>query len=114
MWAFDTWLAQTDHGDDSNNVIVGRTRPSSKPAIVFLDFANSMGFDGSWSGSGWRIVRPAPFPALMRRHLDPKLLKDAIGKARAAGRQIAQHARADEVAALLRESGGGPGAGRVT
>jgi hypothetical protein len=80
MWAFDTWLAKTDHGDDSNNVIVARARPSSKPAILFLDFANSMGFDGSWSGAGWRQVRAAPFPALMRRHLDRTLLNAAIGR----------------------------------
>jgi len=80
MWAFDTWLGQTDHGDDSANVIVGRARPSSNPEILFLDFANSTGFDGSWSGTGWRRIAAVSFPALMRRHVDRGLLREAIDR----------------------------------
>jgi hypothetical protein len=46
--------------------------------MLFVDFANSLGFDGSWGRMGWHRITRAPFPALMRRHLDKRLLAETV------------------------------------
>lgn len=38
--------------------------------LVFLDYASSMGADGSWSGNGWLSVEVAPFPRQLLDRLD--------------------------------------------
>src|SRR5262249_17107870 len=75
----DTWLAQTDHGDHPDNVIWGYDpQRLGESAILFLDYANSMGFNGSWVARGWANAQAAPWPPLMLTHLDVTLVQPVI------------------------------------
>jgi len=75
--ALDTWLDQYDHGDaHAGNVVWGYGPEGSE--LVFLDYASSMGADGSWRADGWQSVEIAPFPRHLLARLDDDLLEAAI------------------------------------
>jgi hypothetical protein len=79
MLAFDTWVKQTDHHDHPHNIIWGydpEDLPDSR--VVFLDYANSMGYDKSWRTGGWAHVVEALFPPLLLKYLDKKALAGAV------------------------------------
>ena len=77
--AFDTWLDQYDHGDaHAGNVVWGYGPGGSE--LVFLDYASSMGADGSWRTDGWRTVENAPFPRQLLARLDGDLLDRTIDR----------------------------------
>lgn len=79
MLAFDTWLGQTDHGDHPQNVIMGyNSERPSESGLIFLDYANSLGFNGQWNGGAWQPVQTAPWPPRMLGHLDPAALRAAV------------------------------------
>ncbi len=79
--AFDTWLAQTDHGDHPNNIVWGYDpNELADSAIVFLDFAFSMGSDGSWEKGSWKTVARAPVPPLMLQHKAAGALEEIVLK----------------------------------
>jgi hypothetical protein len=82
LLAFDTWLGQKDHGDyNPHNIILGYdTEQPSACELVFIDYAYSTGFDGSWEDGRWKDVKPAPFPRLIQRSLDRDLLRATIDK----------------------------------
>jgi hypothetical protein len=81
MLAFDTWLAQTDHGDHPHNIVWGYDPASMANAgLIFLDYSFSMGYSGGWKDGHWRTVEMAPFPALLLQHLDRSALRDTIQK----------------------------------
>lgn len=83
LLAFDTWLGQVDHGDHNpHNIIWGyNPRRLSESALIFLDYAYSMGFDAtSWADRKWETMKVAAFPPLILGHLDGDLLEDAISR----------------------------------
>lgn len=70
---FDTWLGQTDHGDHPHNVVLGfNPENRANSSLVFLDYANSMGFDGSWPRGA------APFPDLILKNHDAEAIRETI------------------------------------
>jgi hypothetical protein len=77
--AFDTWLKQTDHHDHPHNIVWGYD-PADLPdsSVVFLDYANSMGYDKSWRSGGWAHVVEALFPPLLLKYLDKKALAGTV------------------------------------
>lgn len=80
-WAFDTWLGQGDHKDESpDNIIFGYDPKNVEETgcFVFLDYAFSMGHLGSWDGEKARQCEPVPFPTLMRAEVDRTELGRAI------------------------------------
>lgn len=79
MLAFDTWLKQTDHHDHPHNIVWGYD-PADLPdsSVVFLDYANSMGYDKSWRSGGWAHVVEALFPPLLLKYLDKKALAGTV------------------------------------
>jgi hypothetical protein len=79
LLAFDTWLGQTDHGDHPDNVIWGYNPTRlGESAIIFLDYANSMGFNGEWANDGWQNVAAAPWPPRMLDHIAPAELQQTV------------------------------------
>ena len=75
--ALDTWLDQYDHGEaHAGNIVWGYGPEGSE--LVFLDYASSMGADGSWRADGWQSVEIAPFPRHLLARLDDDLLEAAI------------------------------------
>lgn len=79
MLAFYTWLGQGDSGDTANNILWGYHRSNTSTSkLIFFDFANSLGFDGSWLNGGWANVGVAPLPSLMMQLLDRRLLRTTI------------------------------------
>lgn len=79
MYVFDTWLQQEDHEDHPHNIILGHDplHPGSGE-ILFLDYANSMGFRGNWEGDQWQRLTKVGFPEKMCRVLDRNLIEQAI------------------------------------
>jgi len=80
LLAFDTWLGQTDHGDHPENLIMGYNPDRLyESGLIFLDYANSLGFNGQWSGDGWQPVQVAPWPPRLLTHLDPAAVAATLG-----------------------------------
>ena len=72
LLVFDTWLAQTDHGDHPENLIMGYNPDRLyESGMIFLDYANSLGFNGQWAGGAWQPVQLAAWPPRLLTHLDP-------------------------------------------
>lgn len=61
MLVFDTWLDQTDHAEHTTNILVAEDARGGLD-LVFVDYANSMGHDGSWAKGAAATMRVAPFP----------------------------------------------------
>ena len=79
MLVFDTWVDQTDHADHPHNIVWGYNPENlSDSKIIFLDFAFSMGFNGSWNDSGWRNIKVAGFPKMMKNMLCPGDIRRTI------------------------------------
>lgn len=79
--AFDTWLDQKDHNDHPDNIVWGYDPGTpGDSSIIFLDYANSMGFDGSWAGNGWRQTVAPQWMPLMKQHMDRTALRRMIEK----------------------------------
>jgi hypothetical protein len=69
MLVFDTWIAQGDHSDSSpHNIIWGYDDDDDDGSLVYLDFARTLSWDGSWDSGGWREVAVVPFPKLLKQH----------------------------------------------
>lgn len=79
LLAFDTWTDQQDHNDHPDNIVWGYD-PShlGASAIIFLDYANSMGFGGSWAAGGWQNVTKPQWMPLMLQHLNAALLRQTV------------------------------------
>ncbi len=81
MLVFDTWVDQTDHADHPHNIVWGYDRKNlSDSKIIFLDFAFSMGFRGSWANGDWRNIRIAGFPRKMKEVLRPDDISSTVQK----------------------------------
>lgn len=61
---FDTWTDQIDHSDTHDHNIIFGYYPNddSRNALIFLDYAFSLGFGGKWDDDGYKKVGRAPFP----------------------------------------------------
>jgi hypothetical protein len=67
---FDTWVDQLDHSDaHDHNIVWGfESTDMAKNAMVFLDYAWSLGFKrpresiGGWESEGYKKIGRAPFP----------------------------------------------------
>lgn len=81
LLALDTWLDQTDHADHPENIVWGYNPARiADSCILFLDYANSLGFNGQWNNGGWRNVQRAPWPPRLMEHLADGALKPTIAK----------------------------------
>jgi hypothetical protein len=81
MFAFDTWVGQTDHGDHPSNIVWGydpKNLVDSK--VIFLDYANALGFNGAWTKDTWQTITPAPWPPKLVSHCNRVALGTAIEK----------------------------------
>lgn len=92
---FDTWTAQSDHNDHPDNIVWGYDPGKlAASAIVFLDYSNSMGFNGSWAGDGWRAVTKPSWMPLMLQHIDRKAVRASV--------EAIEHASPDTIRDIVR------------
>jgi len=81
MLAFDTWVAQTDHGDHPDNIVWGYDPAAlGDSAIVFLDYANALGFNGQWTAGQWQQTQAAQWPPLLLKYLDKSLVEAMVAR----------------------------------
>lgn len=79
MLAFDTWVAQSDHGDHPHNIVWGYDpNDLASSELIFLDYAYSMGFNGNWLDDKWRDLQIAPFPPMIRENLNKSALRQTV------------------------------------
>ena len=79
MYVFDTWVDQDDHGDHPHNIIWGYDPfHISDSEIIFLDYANSLGYNGNWFNDGWSAMEKAAFPTKICDNLNADRLSKCI------------------------------------
>lgn len=83
-YAFDTWVAQTDHADHHpHNVVFGYADFDDDPyrdaEFVFLDYAMALGWGGGWDPDPLR-VGVAPFPPSLVRAIDRNALDGILDR----------------------------------
>jgi hypothetical protein len=66
--AFDAWLGNTDR-NNPNNVILAREE-NTLGTLYFLDFSNSMDFNGGWSGGNDLVFSTVGLPPAFAMSLD--------------------------------------------
>lgn len=80
-WAFNLWVGQTDHRDASPaNIQWGWNPANSRRGFVFLDYAMSLGFKGTWQHDGYATFWEIPFPAFLGRFIDRECLEEAVSR----------------------------------
>lgn len=83
-WAFDTWLGQTDHTDESpDNIIFGyapENLETSGGRYLFLDYSFAIGHLEHWAGNKMFHCVGAPFPEQMQDQIDRPELEAVIDK----------------------------------
>ncbi len=81
LLAFDTWTDQKDHNNHAENVVWGYDPARlSDSALLFLDYANAMGFDKTWQAGGWKNVQRPPWMPEMNACIDSIALQHTVEK----------------------------------
>ena len=70
--AFNLWVGQWDHGDDSPDNVIWGLDPAdtTNHGFIFLDYAMAFGFDGPRYLDAWERVAPLPFPRVLLQRFD--------------------------------------------
>ncbi len=83
MLVLDTWIGQGDRGDHPHNVQFGYDpQAPARSKLVYLDFARTLDWNGSWQNDGWRAVQTVAQPSQVAGCLDRLLARQVLERIR--------------------------------
>jgi hypothetical protein len=72
--ALDTYLRNTDRSNGRNCLIGQDPDNPEDDSCMFIDYSNSMNFDGQWSDGKWAQMQPPTTHEHLKRYGDPAVI----------------------------------------